>query len=74
MTPIQSELHSRRPVAKTSKSERRPTTWPHGESALRAEAEAMLRDMAYVLHITRSLKTKLEDEKTNEEELELVNA
>jgi hypothetical protein len=73
MTHIHSELRSRRSVAKTSKSERRSTTWPHAESALRAEAEAMLRDMAYVLHLTHTLKQTLENEQTNEEEPELVN-
>lgn len=74
MIHIQTQLRSNRPVSKTAKSERRPMARPHGKSALGAEAEAMLRDMAFVLQLTRSLKQTLENEKTHRKEPELVNA
>jgi hypothetical protein len=40
----------------SAKPARRPLAWSNQARAPRGEAEAVLRDVAFVLHLTRSVK------------------
>ena len=64
MTQIQSQLRARRRIPKLAKSEHLLPDWPQSRSSLRLQADTMLRDMAFVLHVTESVKRSLL-EKTN---------
>jgi hypothetical protein len=52
-------------MAPPSQSYQRFLVKPQAPPDFRSEAEEMLREMAFVLHVTRSLKQAMIDEKTS---------
>jgi hypothetical protein len=52
----QTKLQALRERPSPSPTSQRPRAWLHGVTSLRGEAETMLRDIAFVLHATRSVR------------------
>lgn len=69
MTQISLPVRTRRRIPKLVKLQHRSSDWPPSRPTLRLQAEAMLRDMAFVLHVTESVKRSLLEKNNRVEEL-----